>query len=44
MFLAVVLGFLLFFASSFLSDFAGEGGSIVTSLLVGARDHAFPSR
>jgi hypothetical protein len=42
MFLAVVLGFLLFFASSFLSDFAGEGGSIVTSLLVGARDHAFP--
>jgi uncharacterized membrane protein YgcG len=40
--LAIVLGFLFFFAGSFLSDFAGEGGSIVKSLFAAARDHAFP--
>jgi uncharacterized membrane protein YgcG len=40
--LSVVLGFLLYFAGSFLSDLAGASGSIVASLLAGARDHAFP--
>ena len=40
--LAVVLGFLLFFASDLLPAFAGEDGSIVGGLLRAARDHAFP--
>ena len=40
--LAVVLGFVLYFASDLLPSFADERGSIVGGLLRTARDHAFP--